>query len=45
MGDNGASTEGSWGVTYPGGAEEGGASASNQCGMITKDLSGTCGTP
>jgi hypothetical protein len=45
VGDNGAGTEGSWGLTYPGGAEEGGAVASNVCGMITKDLSGTCGTP
>lgn len=45
VGDDGAGTEGSWGLTYPGGAEEGGAGASNLCGMTTKDLSGTCGTP
>ena len=45
VGDNGASTEGSWGLTYPAGAEEGGTGASNRCGMAVKDLSGTCGTP
>ncbi len=45
VGDDGAGTEGSWGLTYPGGAEEGGAGASNQCGMTTKDLSGSCGLP
>lgn len=45
VGDDGAGTEGSWGLTYPDGAEEGGAGASNQCGMTTKDLSGSCGMP
>jgi len=45
VGDNGAGTEGSWGLTYPGGFEEGGTGASNVCGMTVKDLSGTCGTP
>lgn len=45
VGDNGAGTEGSWGLTYPAGAEEGGTSPSNVCGMTNKDLSGTCGTP
>jgi len=33
VGDDGSSTEGSWGLTSPGGAEEGGASASNKCGI------------
>ncbi len=45
VGDNGLDTEGLWGLTYPDGAEEGGAAASNACGMAAKDLSGTCGTP
>ena len=45
VGDDGQGTEGSWGLTYPEGAEEGGTTASNLCGMTTKDLSGTCGMP
>ena len=38
--DDGTSTEGSWGLATSG--ERGGASASLQCGMTVKDLSGTC---
>jgi hypothetical protein len=45
VGDDGASTEGSWGLTYPGGSEEGGTAASGVCGMTVKNLSGICGTP
>ena len=45
VGDNGAGVEGSWGLSYPGGTEEGGTAASNVCGMAVKDLSGACGTP
>jgi hypothetical protein len=45
VGDNGSSTEGSWGLTYPGGAEEGGTNYSNVCGMTTKNTSASCGTP
>ena len=45
VGDNGVGTEGSWGLTYPGGAEEGDTVASNVCGMTIKDLTGACGTP
>jgi subtilisin-like proprotein convertase family protein len=40
-GDDGTSTEGSLG-TGVGGAERGGLSASGQCGMSTKDISGSC---
>jgi hypothetical protein len=45
VGDNASTTEGSWGLTYPGGAEEGGTNFSNVCGMTTKNTSGSCGTP
>jgi hypothetical protein len=39
--DDGTSNEGSWG-TGVGGAERGGTAASGQCGMSTRDNSGTC---
>ena len=45
VGDNGSATEGSWGLTYPDGAEEGGANCSNACGMTTKSTSATCEMP
>lgn len=45
VGDNGSTTEGSWGLTYPGGAEEGGTNCSNVCGMTGKNTSASCGTP
>jgi hypothetical protein len=41
VGDDDATTEGSWG-TYTGGAQRGGAGVSGQCGMTTRDNSGTC---
>jgi hypothetical protein len=44
VGDNGSTTEGSWGLTS-GGAERGGTSASGQCTCTVKDTSGSCGTP
>jgi hypothetical protein len=44
VGDNGGTTEGSWGLTS-GGAERGGTSASGQCTCTVKDISGSCGTP
>jgi hypothetical protein len=44
VGDDGAATEGSWGLTSAG-AERGGTSASNVCSMATKNTTGTCSTP
>ena len=44
VGDNGSTTEGSWGLTS-GSAEEGGTAASGQCSCAAKNTSGTCGTP
>lgn len=44
VGDNGGTTEGSWGLTSSG-SERGGTSASNQCSCTTKDTSSSCGTP
>jgi hypothetical protein len=41
VGDDDATTEGSWG-TSSGGAQRGGVSVSGQCGMIARDNSGTC---
>lgn len=43
VGDNGGTTEGSWGLTSAS-AEEGGAAASGVCGVTTKSTSGVCGT-
>ena len=40
VGDNDATTEGSWGTMTSG--ERGGAAASGQCGLTTRDNSGTC---
>jgi len=40
VGDDNASTEGSWGTD--GGAQRGGATASGQCGVVSRDNSGTC---
>jgi len=40
VGDNDATSEGSWGTKT--GGERGGASASGLCGMTTRDNSGTC---
>lgn len=45
VGDDNSTTEGSWGLTYPGGAEEGGASASGKCSCTTKNTSTICGIP
>ncbi len=44
LGDDGATTEGSWGLTSTG-DQRGGTNPSNVCGFGTKDTSGTCGTP
>jgi hypothetical protein len=44
VGNNGGTTEGSWGA-MTGGAERGGAAASGVCGMTTKDTTTACGTP
>ncbi len=44
VGDNGGTTEGSWGLTSTG-AERGGTSASGVCSMSAKNTSGICGTP
>jgi hypothetical protein len=41
VGDDDATTEGSWG-TYSGGAQRGGVTVSGQCGMTTRVNSGTC---
>jgi hypothetical protein len=41
VGDDDATTEGSWG-TYGSGAQRGGVTVSGQCGMTTRDNSGTC---
>jgi hypothetical protein len=41
VGDDDATTEGSWG-TISGGAQRGGATVSGQCGMTTRDNSGFC---
>ncbi len=43
-GDDGTSTEGSWGVTSAG-AERGGAASSGVCGLSFKDTSGYCAAP
>jgi PKD repeat protein len=43
-GDNGSSTEGSWGVRSSG-AERGGTAASGVCGMSVKSTSGFCAAP
>lgn len=43
VGDNGGTTEGSWGLTSAA-TERGGTSASGQCSCTTKDTSGSCGT-
>jgi hypothetical protein len=40
VGDNNATSEGSWGTTT--GGERGGASASGKCGMTARDNAGTC---
>ena len=42
VGDNGGTTEGSWGLTSAG-AEEGGANPSNQCSCSDKNTSASCG--
>ena len=44
VGDNGGTTEGSWGLTSAG-TERGGTSASGVCSMSTKNTSGSCSTP
>lgn len=44
IGDNGSTTEGSWGQTS-GGAEEGLTTASSQCTCTVKNTSASCGTP
>jgi hypothetical protein len=44
VGDNGGTTEGSWGLTSAG-DERGGTAASAACSMSTKDVSSACGTP
>jgi hypothetical protein len=41
IGDDDATTEGSWG-TSTGGAQRGGTTVSAQCGMTARDNSGTC---
>jgi hypothetical protein len=41
VGDDDATTEGSWG-TVSGGAQRGGTTVSGQCGMLARDNSGTC---
>ncbi len=41
VGDDDATTEGSWG-TLGSGAQRGGVTVSGQCGMIARDNSGTC---
>jgi hypothetical protein len=41
VGDDGGSTEGSWGTDSTG-AERGGSAASGQCGIATRDNSGVC---
>jgi hypothetical protein len=41
VGDDDATTEGSWG-TYTGGTQRGGTTVSGQCGMTTRDNSGSC---
>jgi hypothetical protein len=41
VGDDDATTEGSWG-TNGSGAQRGGTTVSGQCGMTTRDNSGTC---
>jgi hypothetical protein len=41
VGDDGASTEGSWGTDGTG-AQRGGTAASGQCGIGTRDNSGVC---
>jgi hypothetical protein len=41
VGDDNASTEGSWGLDGAG-AQRGGGSASVQCGLVTRDNSGVC---
>lgn len=43
-GDDGGTTEGSWGLKSDG-TERGGASASGFCAMATKNTAGVCGTP
>jgi hypothetical protein len=43
VGDNGGTTEGSWGLTS-GGAERGGTNASSQCSCASKNTTGSCGT-
>jgi len=43
-GDDGSSTEGSWGVKSSG-AERGGTAPSGVCGMSAKDPSGFCAAP
>src|SRR5512143_663546 len=43
-GDDGSSTEGSWGLASSG-VERGGATPSGVCGMSFKDTSGYCAAP
>jgi hypothetical protein len=44
VGDNGGTTEGSWGLTSAS-AERGGTNSSGVCGITVKDTSGSCATP
>jgi hypothetical protein len=44
VGDDGSSTEGSWGVTSSG-AERGGTVSSGVCELSVKDTSGFCAAP
>jgi hypothetical protein len=45
VGDDGTTMEGSWGLTFPGGAEESGESACKVRTITTKNTSASCGTP